>query len=262
MKSPAKCLLLLAVLAWLLAPAPAVAQVQMKIGDGLPIPVVMHGPDNLKAAAEAKRSLPNNKPTTFTAPVETPLSAQVWKLDKTGKNRVDECDSMAPSSDNELVIDLSDINCPGFILHSVDVEIQADGKVAEFKIPSKNSLDAGDNIGIALTLVDRWKETDADGNKVKHGSRANGGAGVYYSVSNLKNNHVSLIGNVSVLDSDPNIDFEVGLGFGLLFKFKRLGEDSGFGLATGIGYNLMLDQAAERWYTFVGFSMDFGQSGQ
>lgn len=260
MKLLTKGLILLIMSVGLLTSSAGEAQVQMKIGKKAPVPIAMIGGVVAFAApgAVTVSTLPNDKPVTFSAPTGVPLSARVWN--KVGINE-QECDPIASSSGNELIFDVAGINCPGFILNELKVKVDAGGATATFTVPNKNTPETGDNIGIQLTAIDRWEETDADGNEVRNGARVNGGAGVYYSISNLKNNHVGLIGNVSVLDHDPDLDFELGVGLGFLFKFQRLGEDNGFGMAAGVGYNLMLDNDDERWYTFVGFSMDFGQGG-
>lgn len=264
MKCLTKGLIPLMMSAGLLTSSAGEGQVLMKIGKKAPVPIAMPGgvPLPLLAGAPAPVTiftLPNYEPVTFSAPAGVPLSARVWNKVRTGPPQ--ECDPIAPSSGNELIFDVADVNCPGFLLNELEVELDAGGAKATFTVPNKNSVETGDNIGIQLTAVDRWEETDADGNNVRNGARVNGGAGIYYSISNLKNDHVGLIGNVSVLDQDPDLDFELGVGLGFLFKFQRLGEDNGFGMAAGVGYNLMLDNPDERWYTFVGFSMDFGLGG-
>jgi hypothetical protein len=150
---------------------------------------------------------------------------------------------------------MAKFDCSGFVRQGALIELQVGQKFAYFVMNNKTGTQLGDDIGIALTLVDRWEGDDSKG------SRINNGISFYYSISNLKTNWVRLIGNVSLLDADPTLDFETGLGLGLLFRTRPLTGTASFGLAGGVGYNLMIDDSAKRWYTFVGFSMNFNQQG-
>ncbi|MCH9647736.1 MAG: hypothetical protein K0U98_05815 [Deltaproteobacteria bacterium] len=115
----------------------------------------------------------------------------------------------------------------------------------------------GAEIGIPLTLINRWDDDDKD-----EGFRqSSAGVGAYYSLTNLHTERWRGILKVSSLDMDSELDFELGVGLGLLFKIKQSFRDSnsGLGIAAGIGYNLMLADSRKAWYTFVGFTANFNQ---
>lgn len=239
--------------------------VEKKIGNQAPVDVTLGGQSAITAknalpAGLTPGDLPNDKAVEFEAPATTPLEARVWNFDTQGNTVLEECQKVLPSTDNKLVLDMGSFNCPGFTRNGSLIELKAGAQFAYFTMKNKVSPQVGDDMGIALTLVDRWRQRDAEGKPFREGARTNSGMSFYYSVSNLKTNRLRLIGNVSLLDGDPEIDFETGLGVGLLFRTRPLiGEGTGFGLAAGVGYNLMLDEEDDRWYTFIGFSMNFNQ---
>lgn len=170
-------------------------------------------------------------------------------------------------SEHQVLIDPASLNCQGGTLDKgilFSVEVERGGKISfgYVYMENKKTPNFGSDIGVALTLINRWDEgggsSDGDPSN-EEGFRSNtAGAGFYYSLSDLRNKRFRPLFNVLVLDMDPEIDFELGLGFGGLFKIQPDQETQvGFGIAGGIGYNLMVDEEDEAWYTFVGFTANF-----
>lgn len=113
---------------------------------------------------------------------------------------------------------------------------------------------AGSDMGIALTLVDRWKDPK------KEAFKSHGGASTYVALSKLKSRHFRAIAHLALLDFDPDQDFEVGLGTGLMYKpTPSTDSGAGFSIALGVGYNLMVEDQPSRWYTFLGLGYNLDQ---
>lgn len=224
--------------------------------------------EDLAKLLPAAGELPNDKAVLLVWEEEQDaLTARVWdfKITTTTQGQIEvsevvECPKVLPEEDNKLVLDMTKFACPVNPRHNAFIEVKSQaGKVSYFQMDNRSMPQTGDDVGVALTLVDRWKQEGPEG------ARVNGGASFYYSLANLKTGRFRIIGNASVLDSDPELDFEMGIGLGILFKavpLVRNGNTTSFGIAAGIGYNLMLDHSNQRPYTFFGFSMNFQQQGQ
>lgn len=255
----------------LLPAAGAFAQkfpVQMKEGNSDPGPVTFVAPiaglTKGVAFSGTAKTIANDKTTVLTpqgAPSD--LAAKAWDFDVANQTLGDQCTQISANADGTLALDMARIDCPGFIRQGTLIEVQSGGQAAYFVMNNRIAPQRGDDMGIALTLIDRWKEKDASGQEISKGARVSSGVNVYYSLSNLKTNFVRLIGSASLLDADPAIDMEVGIGLGVLFRTPPLGgsDTAGVGVAAGVGYNLMLDDSDQRWYTFFGFSMNFNRQG-
>lgn len=68
------------------------------------------------------------------------------------------------------------------------------------------------------------------------------------------------------LDMEDDLDFELGVGVGLLYRLGELPDPfdssiskTGLGIVAGVGYNLMVDDSNAAWYTFIGFSANFSE---
>jgi hypothetical protein len=267
----------------LVASAAAAEEVTMKVGGKEPVKLELPAASDsgvaIAAAAESGSltaeelssrlsmagELPNDEAVVFRwGENEGPLEARVWDFKKTTAadgtvtvSDVTECSRVIVQDDSTLVLDMNKFSCPVRLRNNALIEVTSPTGVQRFQMANRRAPATGDDVGVALTLVDRWKEEGAEG------ARANGGASFYYSLSNLKTSRVRLIGNVSVLDMDPNLDFELGIGLGVLFKVVPLARDgntTSFGIAAGVGYNLMVDHSENRPYTFIGFSMNFQQN--
>lgn len=117
-------------------------------------------------------------------------------------------------------------------------------------------VDAGDDIGIALSILDRSRDGE--------GSRFLDGASFYYSLSNLKSDSFRAIASLSALDFNDEVDFETGLSLGILLKPKDLtrASNQGFAFSLTYGYNFMADTADDGWYSMIGFGWNFGRGQQ
>lgn len=252
---------------FLLAPGGASSQqVEVKVDGGSPQLLSLDAADDVQVDGTftgTSLTIPNDKPTTLTPQdAETKLAAKVWDFDVAKQLVGKQCASLPTEVDGTLTLDMAKIDCPGILRNGALIEVRAGDRAVYFVMNNRVAPQVGDDLGVALTLVDRWDEVDAEGKGIDEGARTNSGMSFYYSVSNLKTNFLRLIGNASLLDGDPEIDFEVGLGLGLLLRTQPLaGTGTGFGLAAGVGYNLMLDNPDQRWYTFVGLSVNFNQQG-
>jgi hypothetical protein len=70
---------------------------------------------------------------------------------------------------------------------------------------------------------------------------------------------VRWIANVLAMDFDDEIDLELGIGTGVMFKLTEdQGKAPGFGLAAGVGYNFMVDESDEAWFSFLGLTVTIG----
>lgn len=110
----------------------------------------------------------------------------------------------------------------------------------------------GDDLGIAVNILNRSRDDQ--------GFRFFEGASVCYSLSNLRTETIRVIANLSVLDFDPDTDFEAGLAFGLLYKPKATSlraTGDGFAISIAYGYNFMVDDSDTGWYTLIGFGWSF-----
>lgn len=119
---------------------------------------------------------------------------------------------------------------------------------------------------LGLVLVLGWpllaegEEARSSGDPQEHdgkGFRVDSSAFVYYSISDLKTNNLRMIVQLSTLDMYEDIEFETGVGVGLLLRPKTELTSNSLGLAVGAGYNLMADESEDGWFAFVGFSWNF-----
>lgn len=252
---------------FLLAPGRALPQqVELKVDGGSPQVVDLGSPTTLKAGGAfggVAITIPNDKPTTLKPTAGSAgITAKAWDYDVASQKIERACESLPAGADGTLTLDMAKLDCTGFLRQGTLIEVSDGSQAAYFVMNNRVAPQVGDDIGIALTLVDRWDDQDVDGNSIREGSRVNSGTSFYYSVSNLKTDFLRLIGNASLLNGDPELDLEVGLGLGLLLRTRSMaGTGTGFGLAAGVGYNLMLDDPDQRWYTFVGLSVNFNQQG-
>ncbi|MCP4549718.1 MAG: hypothetical protein GY835_24950 [bacterium] len=114
----------------------------------------------------------------------------------------------------------------------------------------KLAINAGDDLGIALNIIQRSGSTD--------GARYFSGASFYASLTNLRSKKFRLIGVLSALDFREDVDFEAGLGIGLLYKPSK--RQPNFSVAASYGYNFMVADGEEPWFTMIGFGWNFGKN--
>jgi hypothetical protein len=181
----------------------------------------------------------------------------------------------AQEEDKEITFSLSTLDCEGRGPKGVVIQVIGSGGRQNFYITSRWAPFLGSDVGVALTLVDRWKDpkveqpkdpNNPDGEtelvEKKRAFRVNPGMSFYYSFSELLTERFRPIVGVNLVNFDDSDDtFEIGLSTGLIWKLTAIGkaETTGFAMAAGVGYNLMEDDHDARWYTFVGFSINFQQ---
>ncbi len=113
----------------------------------------------------------------------------------------------------------------------------------------------GTDLGVALNVIDRAGDS--------LGARYFGGASFYYSLSKLGNDRNHFIVNLSALDFYDDIDFETGIGLGLLYRLNGDGLEQGsFTLSAVYGYNFMADDDEEGEYVLIGFGWSFGRKNK
>lgn len=147
---------------------------------------------------------------------------------------------------------------------STDGEAGTDEGVRIVELRKKKRLAFGEDMGIVLNIISGAKRTDREGNlvlddegnKIDDGYRYFEGVSFYSSIAGVYKERVTLIGMMSALDSRDDIDFEAGLSLGLLFK---PGKDRNFVFSISRGYNFMVGDDGDPWYTIVGFGWNFGR---
>lgn len=160
------------------------------------------------------------------------------------------------SAGPSIVVDPTETRCTlgGSISKSAAIVVRSQSGQVVLLVPNRRAPFAGSDLGIGLTIVDRWNDGDAFG-------EINGVAG-YYSLSKLRNRYSRLVAQVSFLDDDPEHQLEVGLGVGVLLRTTPSdgAASVGFALAVGVGKNLMLRGGEHPWFTFVGLTYNFETS--
>ncbi|MDX1996369.1 MAG: hypothetical protein SF066_01515 [Thermoanaerobaculia bacterium] len=114
-----------------------------------------------------------------------------------------------------------------------------------------NRPKVGCDVGLGLTVIDRAHDQES--------FRFDNSTFVYTSVSNLRTEHFRVVAQLAVLDWYDDIDFETGVGLGMLWRPNGEESPNALGIAAGAGYNLMADESDEGWYAFVGFSWNFNR---
>jgi len=189
------------------------------------------------------------------------LSAVIYRIG--GDDRLTRCSQLYFAS-SKLEIPVNQLRCTadtGLKKHRAKggLLVVSDGThivpVARLEYKAKAPVIAGDDIGVALNILDR----SGDG----EGFRFFEGTSVYYSLSNLRTNSWRVIANLSVLDFDPETDLETGLALGFLYKpsiASREATGNGFAISAAYGYNFMADDSGDGWYTLIGFGWNFKQA--
>lgn len=248
------------------AEAPAGFKVELVVKDHVSELTFSSAPSMAKEAVitgeNAGTVLPNDQTTTVRwDQTQGNVTARVWRVDTnktTGLPTVgDECFPPTSTKANELPIDLSTLNCPGRLKGGAIIQLRrstSDTKYANLYIPNRKLAVHGSDMGIAMTLIDRWKEDD------RKSFRLTTGANFYYAIAKGGSEHFRPIASVNLLDFDDKQDFELGFGLGFLTTLTALKSgEKDLGLVYGVGYNLMVDDHSKAWYSFVGFSINFQQ---
>jgi len=144
----------------------------------------------------------------------------------------------------------------------VEIRLEKSGEVYAFvrTIPdTKNPLlMMGSDFGFGLTLIDAWADPE--------GSRLHEGASGYFALSKLRPDKYRVIAHLTLLDMMEDVDFELGVGVGLMYKPRPEQQTSNDGLAfaLGVGHNVMRDDAEDGWYTFFGvnWNIDATDAGE
>jgi hypothetical protein len=215
------------------------------------------------------RRLSSDKTVTFIwASDAEVVTVRAWK-DVNSVNGT-ECVIPVQDKEKEISFSLGSLDCEGPRRRAVVIQVaNADfSQVANFYMAPRWAPNPGSDVGVALTLVDRWRDPvsgqDASGKDVRkrQGYFTSTGLNAYYAVGELWTAKFRPIIGVNLLnfDSDEKT-VEMGISSGLLWKLSPLtsADSTGLGLAVGVGYNLMESDHTSRWYSFVGFSINFQQ---
>jgi hypothetical protein len=177
------------------------------------------------------------------------------KILRYNDKKLESCRQVVPQ-DGSITILPSSIRCAdgGPVDHGGLVEVAFDLVTYRADIQNRNLPVFGSDLGIGLSVTDRLHDEE--------GFRLDSATSGYFSLSKLKTQRWRTIASLAVLDFDPDIDFELGVGFGLLFRTgisSTAQSPNGFSVAMGYGYNLMTHESSEAIYGFLGFGWNFNR---
>ncbi len=248
--------------------------------DPISLSVTTHSAVGLRGASitvDACKSTPELKPAPGVA--VTPLAAlgylreaeirlpadvslgqgQIWTWRDSARTALGtRCTSVAADEDRRIRVNPSLLECldgRGLTSGGALVLVLGGGQTAVFSIPDASALIPGSDYGFSLNLIDRSGDHQR--------FRVFDGLAAYYSVSKLKNSHTRLVTQISVLDFDPAIDFELGFAVGLIWRPGGLASETGkgFSIGIGIGQNLMVTNAKDGRYWFIGLGLNIDRTG-